>query len=415
MLDEVIILQGDSLKFLGYVQQRIILVTQFLQHAFGGIAPVLGAWQVPHRTPVEGLWFVGAQSESGGGVNNVMPGAYKTARRIAGALARRGFDEEIVEELRGRARDALLVEGARVFGMTVRGLHPPEAARGLEHSAEYAQHFAASYRPLILRALENRQPVLARLGRGEFGNHHPIWGAIEDSSDGGVGSVRGGGRPAERPADSDAAGFGSRGASAGGGAAGASGHSGVSSSPSRPVATAGWSCRARLTSTGLPSMASRDFLMAFTSNGKSTHTNSFPAKVIAVIDGDTIEVDRMGAGTYFGEMALLTGEHVRLVREVYQGVTGSFLREEAKPGDEVDLDAIGAGLDEVVGTGQFEFYVYAGYTTAPVGGEIAELEARRERAAALRDIDGYLDEIHKYAIKGTEYTVTKLFRAFPDR
>ena len=52
-------------------------------HAFGGIAPVMGAWQVPHETPVEGLWFVGAQSESGGGVNSVMPGAYKTARRIA--------------------------------------------------------------------------------------------------------------------------------------------------------------------------------------------------------------------------------------------------------------------------------------------------------------------------------------------
>jgi phytoene dehydrogenase-like protein len=57
--------------------------THLDHHAFGGIAPVMGAWQVPHETPVEGLWFVGAQSESGGGVNSVMPGAYKTARRIA--------------------------------------------------------------------------------------------------------------------------------------------------------------------------------------------------------------------------------------------------------------------------------------------------------------------------------------------
>jgi all-trans-retinol 13,14-reductase len=56
--------------------------THLEHHAFGGIKPVLGSWRVPHRTPVEGLWFVGAQSESGGGVNNVIPGAYRTAQRI---------------------------------------------------------------------------------------------------------------------------------------------------------------------------------------------------------------------------------------------------------------------------------------------------------------------------------------------
>jgi hypothetical protein len=33
------------------------------------------------------LWFVGAQSESGGGVNNVIPGAYKTAQAILKANA----------------------------------------------------------------------------------------------------------------------------------------------------------------------------------------------------------------------------------------------------------------------------------------------------------------------------------------
>jgi prolycopene isomerase len=51
-------------------------------HAFGGIAPVLGSWRVPHQTPLPGLWFVGAQSESGGGVNSVIPAAYKTAQKI---------------------------------------------------------------------------------------------------------------------------------------------------------------------------------------------------------------------------------------------------------------------------------------------------------------------------------------------
>jgi phytoene dehydrogenase-like protein len=52
-------------------------------HAFGGTAPVMGAPKLAHKTPVEGLWFIGAQSESGGGVNNVISGAYRTARRLA--------------------------------------------------------------------------------------------------------------------------------------------------------------------------------------------------------------------------------------------------------------------------------------------------------------------------------------------
>jgi hypothetical protein len=29
------------------------------------------------------LWFIGAQSESGGGVNNVIPTAYKIAKKLA--------------------------------------------------------------------------------------------------------------------------------------------------------------------------------------------------------------------------------------------------------------------------------------------------------------------------------------------
>jgi len=32
--------------------------------------------------PIEGLWFVGAQSQSGGGVNAVIPAAYKTACQV---------------------------------------------------------------------------------------------------------------------------------------------------------------------------------------------------------------------------------------------------------------------------------------------------------------------------------------------
>jgi phytoene dehydrogenase-like protein len=57
--------------------------THLDQHAFGGIAPIQNTPRVPHQTPIEGLWFVGAQSQSGGGVNNVIPAAYKVARLAA--------------------------------------------------------------------------------------------------------------------------------------------------------------------------------------------------------------------------------------------------------------------------------------------------------------------------------------------
>jgi prolycopene isomerase len=56
--------------------------THVKHHAFGGLAPVMGAWRAPHKTPIQGLWFVGAQSESGGGVGAVIPAAYKTAQRM---------------------------------------------------------------------------------------------------------------------------------------------------------------------------------------------------------------------------------------------------------------------------------------------------------------------------------------------
>ncbi len=51
-------------------------------HAFGGLAPYIENPRISFQTPIEGLWFIGAQSESGGGVNNVIPGAYKTAKKI---------------------------------------------------------------------------------------------------------------------------------------------------------------------------------------------------------------------------------------------------------------------------------------------------------------------------------------------
>jgi phytoene dehydrogenase-like protein len=38
---------------------------------------------VPHRTPIDGLWFIGQQSESGGGVMNVMLASYRVAKDLS--------------------------------------------------------------------------------------------------------------------------------------------------------------------------------------------------------------------------------------------------------------------------------------------------------------------------------------------
>jgi phytoene dehydrogenase-like protein len=54
-------------------------------HSFGGVPPVIGNQPPKHNTPIQGLWFIGAQSESGGGVMNVMLGAQKVAKRIISA------------------------------------------------------------------------------------------------------------------------------------------------------------------------------------------------------------------------------------------------------------------------------------------------------------------------------------------
>jgi all-trans-retinol 13,14-reductase len=53
-------------------------------HSFGGVPPVIGNKPPAHKTPIQGLWFIGAQSESTGGVLNVMVGAQKVAKRILG-------------------------------------------------------------------------------------------------------------------------------------------------------------------------------------------------------------------------------------------------------------------------------------------------------------------------------------------
>jgi phytoene dehydrogenase-like protein len=72
-----------------HTQTRVIMTpedfrqrTATQHHAFGGLAPFMNSPRIPFRTPIDGLWFVGAQSQSGGGVNAVIPAAYKTAHQV---------------------------------------------------------------------------------------------------------------------------------------------------------------------------------------------------------------------------------------------------------------------------------------------------------------------------------------------
>ena len=43
--------------------------------SFGGVVPIANQKNPPHITPVEGLYFVGQQSENAGGLGAVIMGA----------------------------------------------------------------------------------------------------------------------------------------------------------------------------------------------------------------------------------------------------------------------------------------------------------------------------------------------------
>lgn len=57
-------------------------LTMQKHHSFGGCAPVMNKKAVPNRTPIEGFWFIGSQSESGAGINNVVEGAWRVCSII---------------------------------------------------------------------------------------------------------------------------------------------------------------------------------------------------------------------------------------------------------------------------------------------------------------------------------------------
>ena len=76
-----------------HTKTRIILTpedfrnrTHQSHHCFGGVPPVMGNHPPAYQTPITGLWFIGAQSESGGGVVHVMEGAAKVAKRIISGI-----------------------------------------------------------------------------------------------------------------------------------------------------------------------------------------------------------------------------------------------------------------------------------------------------------------------------------------
>lgn len=73
-------------------------------------------------------------------------------------------------------RDAFLEEAAKLFGLTLRDLHPPDVGMNMAGTPDYPAHFEDSYRPLIVEALRNGQPVLA--WQGWEGACAPFWGVL---------------------------------------------------------------------------------------------------------------------------------------------------------------------------------------------------------------------------------------------
>lgn len=57
-------------------------LTHLDKHAFGGFVPDMTRPPPPHKTPISGLWFVGAQSENFGGVVGAMTGAKDTVKMV---------------------------------------------------------------------------------------------------------------------------------------------------------------------------------------------------------------------------------------------------------------------------------------------------------------------------------------------
>ena len=53
-----------------------------IRHSFGGTAPKLGQQNPSHKTPIKNLWYIGAYSESGGGIMGVIDGTRSAIKNL---------------------------------------------------------------------------------------------------------------------------------------------------------------------------------------------------------------------------------------------------------------------------------------------------------------------------------------------
>jgi len=72
-----------------HIETKVILTPKDFQnrthldfHSFGGCTPNIHVSPPNHKTPIENLWFVGAQSNSFGGVTGAMTGADRVVIEI---------------------------------------------------------------------------------------------------------------------------------------------------------------------------------------------------------------------------------------------------------------------------------------------------------------------------------------------
>ncbi|MBD3254125.1 MAG: NAD(P)-binding protein [Candidatus Lokiarchaeota archaeon] len=92
-LGEKLLIEAEKIipKLRDHIQTKIIMTPDdfkerinVVRHSFGGTAPAMGQENPSHRTPIENLWYIGAYSESGGGVAGVAMGARNVSKMILG-------------------------------------------------------------------------------------------------------------------------------------------------------------------------------------------------------------------------------------------------------------------------------------------------------------------------------------------
>lgn len=104
--------------------------------------------------------------------------SYETLSAATGC----GFMTSFAEQAPARqqwnvyGRHAYVEPAVRLFGMTLRPLHPPAAAPLPEQPVEYDRHFHDSYLPFVAAALERDEPVLAWMGWPAPLAH--LWGVV---------------------------------------------------------------------------------------------------------------------------------------------------------------------------------------------------------------------------------------------